>query len=176
MNIQPGKCLKCDTEIIRGNAPLSNYREMELKTDQDIIFAVGLCSDCTISSSEWDEVGKAVQASLPQIPLGNIIALISIKNVNTILMDLQGGKCFTCGDKIGETWVRNNGRIVCEMCKRDRPKTIVPPNVENKKNKLAGAMSKKEERRKGRKNVQMQGLREPARGDSVPKKPGKGVE
>lgn len=175
MNIQPNKCIKCQCDIIRNGAPLSVYREFELETDTKLILSVGICCDCVIKADEWKEVGSAIQDSLPQIQVGNIIGIRSIKGLTDILKELQGNRCNKCNKPLGDKFVINAGRIICEFCKNGGEE-IKKPEGELKANPLAGAMSKKEVKRKERKNVSMQDLRVEGGGDSVFKGAGKGLE
>lgn len=116
MRCIPGKCIKCEADIVEGYGPARNYLQDEYLLDNGNHLFVARCNKCTITPPEYGEVLAAVNAALAPHPIsGEIVELLDTQDWLMIIRAAQGNRC-RCGKDLGDTWVVNGDEILCGEC------------------------------------------------------------
>ena len=114
MICQRGRCLKCGKPYFINGRPTADYNELLIKLAGGGFLTVGLCGDCTLAESEFDEARDIVNESLKingGSPVGKWIEIESRKTMPEITLEIQGNRCPVCHEPIGDNWVYTQGEI-----------------------------------------------------------------
>lgn len=122
MRCRPGHCIVCDNPIVKNGRPAPNFMEDELLVDNEgdqRILLVAHCNQCELVPPNWDEVLRAVNAALaPHSIGGRIVAKLKTRSFIDVIREAQGNRC-RCGNTIDDTWIMNNGEMLCGKCNRE---------------------------------------------------------
>lgn len=117
MNCVPGRCIKCNESFQRGKGIGPNFTDIVLNVDNEYHLHVGLCSNCELEESEWQEALDAANVSLGSPLSGKVIGVINRQSYSELIKAAQGGNCSECGKELGDNYISNCGLLRHEICK-----------------------------------------------------------
>jgi hypothetical protein len=117
MELNPGKCLKCGTEILHNGRPSSLWRQKGFNQSDGMIMFIAICRNCVIVPDEYGAASRALNLASPIVGEAERSPGIPLEDtIVEIAKEAQGGKCHFCGKPIGENYVISGGYICCERC------------------------------------------------------------
>jgi hypothetical protein len=124
MNMMPGKCCKCGTQISMGGGFGAKYCEVVCTLNTEDVLVVGVCPDCQIESSEYDELTQVLRESFASNGYefkAVITGVIGKKTHKQIVLEVQASTCWKCLQPLGKKFSVTNGRAFHDPCPSQRP-------------------------------------------------------